>query len=66
MKHKIKVSVSKQLQSDGVVACKCKTVRERILSFLFGEKKRITILIPGDSVDELAICETDMVEVANG
>ncbi len=58
MKHKLKISVSKQPQTGGIMACKNLTVRERLLKFLFGDKRRVTVLIPGDSVGEIAICET--------
>ena len=58
MKHKLKISVSKQPQTGGIVTCKNLTVRERLLRFLFGDKRRVTVLIPGDSVGEIAICET--------
>ena len=59
MKHKLKISVSKQPQTGGIVTC-CRnlTVRERLLRFLLGDKRRVTVLIPGDSVGEIAICET--------
>jgi len=66
MKHKLKVSVSKQPQTAGVVTCKSLSIREKFLALLFGDKRRITILIPGDSVDELAICETEEGGKANG
>lgn len=59
MRQKLKVSVSKQPQTSGFVTCRSRSIREKFLAFLFGDKKRITILIPGDSVDELAICETE-------
>lgn len=58
MKHNLKISVSKAPQTGGVVACRNIWIRERFLRFLFGSKQRITILIPGDSVDEVAICES--------
>ena len=58
MKHNLKISVSKEPQTGGIVTCRNITVRERILRFLLGDKQRVTILIPGDSVEELAICET--------
>ncbi len=58
MKHKLKISVSKQPQTGGIVTCRNLTVRERLLRFLFGDKRRVTVLIPGDSVGEIAICET--------
>ena len=59
MKKKLKVSVSKQPQTAGVVTCRNRTIRERLLSLLFGDRKRVTILIPGDNVDEVAICESE-------
>jgi hypothetical protein len=58
MKHNLKISVSKMPQTGGIVTCRNVTIRERILRFLLGDKQRVTILIPGDSVEELAICET--------
>jgi len=58
MKHNLKISVSKHPQDDGIVTCRNVSVRERLLRVLFGNKQRVTILVPGDSVDEVAICET--------
>lgn len=58
MKHSLKISVSKTPQTGGIVTCRNVSVRERLLRFLLGNKQRVTILIPGDSVDEVAICET--------
>ena len=58
MKHNLKISVSKEPQTGGIVTCRNAAVRERILRFFLGDKQRVTILIPGDSVEELAICET--------
>ena len=57
MKHNLKISVSKEPQTGGIVTCRNVTIRERILRFLLGDKRRVTILIPGDSVEELSICE---------
>ena len=57
MKQKLKVSVSKEPQTTGFVTCRNRGIREKLLMLLFGEKKRVTVLIPGDSVQELAICE---------
>ena len=63
MKQKLKVSVSKNPRIDGVVTCRSRSVRERFLSLLFGDKRRITILIPGDCVREVAICDAEGGEV---
>ena len=59
MKHSLKISVSKQPQTGGIVSCRNVTVRERFMKLLFGDKRRITVLIPGDSVGEISICEPD-------
>ena len=66
MKHKVKVSVSKDPQTGGIVTCRNLTVRERLQRFLFGDKRRVTVLIPGDSVGEIAICETEKGGEADG
>lgn len=58
MEHKLKVSVSKDSQTGGIVTCRTVSIRERIMRCLFGDKRRVTVLIPGDSVGEIAICET--------
>ena len=55
MRKKLKVNVSKDPKTDGVISCKNLSVRERLLNFLFGNKRRVTILIPGDGVDEISI-----------
>ena len=57
MKHNLKISVSKHPQSGGSVSYHNVTIRERFLRFLLGDKQKLTILVPGDSVQELAICE---------
>ena len=54
----MKISVSKEPQTGGVVTFRSVGIREHFLRFLFGSKQHITILIPGDSVDEVAICES--------
>ena len=66
MKHKVKISVSKDPQSGGILTCKNLTVRDRLLRFLFGDKRRVTVLIPGDSVGEIAICEIEKGGEADG
>ena len=56
MKHNLKISVSKKPKADSVLSCRIIGIRERFLRFLFGEKQKITILVPGDTVEEVAIC----------
>lgn len=57
MSHKLKISVSKEMK-DGIVSTKKISIREKILRKLFGPLKKLTILVPGDSVDEVTIIET--------
>ena len=57
MKHTLRISVSKKSVNGGIVACRSVSVRERFLRFLLGDKQRLTIIVPGDSVRELAISE---------
>lgn len=59
MKHNLKISVSKVPQTGGVITCRNVTIRERFLRLLFGTKQKVTILIPGDSIDEVSICESE-------
>ena len=66
MKHSLKISVSKEPQTGGIVSCRNVTVRERFMKLLFGDKRRVTVLIPGDSVGEIAICETEKGGTENG
>jgi hypothetical protein len=57
MKHNLKISVSKHPQSGGIVSCRNVTIRERFLRFLLGDKQKLTILVPGDTVQEFSISE---------
>ena len=66
MKHKLSISVSKDPQTGGILTCRNITVRDRLMRFLFGDRRRVTVLIPGDSVDEIAICETGKGGNGNG
>ncbi|HEQ7722668.1 TPA: hypothetical protein VHV97_000613 [Streptococcus pyogenes] len=55
MKHQLKVSVSKNPSSDSVMRCRKFSMRERLLRFLFGNKRDIVVLIPSDRIEEVAI-----------
>lgn len=57
MRHKLLISVSKRPRNDGIVSFRNITVREKFLRFLFGGKQKITILVPGDSVEAVSINE---------
>lgn len=57
MKHNLKISVSKEPQTGGIVSCKSITLREKMLNRLLGQKRKVVVLIPGDSVDTVSITE---------
>ena len=57
MKHTLRIRVSKDKVNGGVVTCRQLTVRERLLRFLLGSPTRLTVIVPGDSVDEVGIQE---------
>lgn len=66
MKQSLKISVSREPMTDGIVACKNVTIREKLLHFLFGDKRSVTVLIPGDRVGEIAISEREKGGTKNG
>ena len=57
MRHTLKISVTKERQNDGIAAVRKVSVREKLPRFLFGEKAKLTVIVPGDSVEEVAITE---------
>ncbi|MBQ7293111.1 MAG: hypothetical protein IJW79_05160 [Clostridia bacterium] len=57
MKHNLKINVSKTPQKDGMVSCKTVSVKERLLKKLFGETRKVMVIVPGDMVDSITICE---------
>ena len=65
MKHKLIVKVSKTPEPNGVVAVKKTKVSNRLLNKLFGSTEK-TILVLGDSVVGVSICESKEGGNANG
>jgi len=57
MGHTLKIGVSREPPDNGIVSCRKVTLREKLLRFLVGEQRRMTILVPGDSVKSLSIIE---------
>lgn len=64
MKHALNIRVSKKPVNGGIVACRNVSVREKLLRFLLGDETRLTVIVPGDTVEELAITELKQ-EAAN-
>lgn len=60
MKHRLKINVANESPKEGIVACKKKMVRRGLLKKLFGaDADKVTIIIPGDSVKDVTICEVN-------
>lgn len=57
MEHSLKISVSKKPDKNGVASIRNMIVRERFWQKIFGNSQKITIIVPGDTVRELAIKE---------
>ena len=54
MTHSLKVSVSKK-PLNGVVALQNVRLRERLLRYLFGELRQVTLIVPDSSMEEIEI-----------
>ena len=57
MKHQLKIRVSRDPPELRLLQCRRITVRERFLRWLFGEKRSVTVIIPGDTVETVSIVE---------
>ena len=56
-KGKGPIRVSKKPVNSGAVSVRNVSVRERFMRFLLGDKVRLTVIVPGSSVEELSIRE---------
>ena len=66
MEHILKINVSKKPTPDSIVFCKNIKVRERTIRFLLGDCRKVTILVPGNSVSKLSISEVQEGGVCDG
>jgi len=57
MTHRLKISVSKEPKSGGIVQCRNVTLREKMLTRLLGQREKVMILVPGNSVESVCITE---------
>lgn len=57
MKQHMIISFRKQPRPGGIVNLRNVTVRERILRLLLGAPQKLTIVVPGNSVECVAINE---------
>lgn len=60
IQHRLKLHIAKDIPEDpGVVATKIVPIRERHLRFLLGTRRQVTLVVPGDSVRQIDITETE-------
>lgn len=60
IQHRLKLHIAKDIPEDsGVVATKIVSIRERLLRFLLGKRRQVTLVVPGDSVRQIDITETE-------
>lgn len=57
MKHNLKISISGQPEGNGIVRCRTVRLREKVLKRLFGDVRRIMIIVPGSSVQTVSVQE---------
>ena len=57
MKHNLRISIRKEPSGSGIAYCRKMSLRERVLNVLLGEKRRVTVIVPGDSVECVSIQE---------
>ncbi|MCI6360587.1 MAG: hypothetical protein MR773_01840 [Eubacterium coprostanoligenes] len=57
MKHSIMVSVNEDGKNTRVVKAKEQTVREKLLTALFGKKAKVLVITPYSSTNEITIKE---------
>lgn len=57
MKHDLRISIRRAPSAEGIVRCRTVTLRERLLDRLLGERRQVTVLVPGNSVRRVSITE---------
>ena len=57
MKHDLEVRVTGRPQTERIVRCRIVSLREKLLTRLFGRREQMMILIPGPSVESVSIAE---------
>ena len=57
MKHNLQISIGRTPSGGGIVRCRTVSLRERFVKLLFGQKMRLTVIVPGNSVEQLSITE---------
>ncbi len=59
MKHSLNISLSKSQKGNNVLRCKNVFIREKLLTLILGRLQGITIIVPGNTVNKIAISENN-------
>ena len=59
MKHELKISVRGEPSEESIVKNRTVILRNRLMKRLFGERHRIMVIVPGESIRQLLISELD-------
>jgi hypothetical protein len=58
MNHTLKIGVCREHPpGSGLVSCRRITLREKVLRLLLGEQRRLTVIVPGNTVKTVSILE---------
>ena len=57
MNHILQITVDNKNRNRGIVTCRSVSIREKLFRFIFGDKIKLTVIVPGDSVEEIGIKE---------
>lgn len=57
MNKRLQISLFSTKRSGLTAAVRCVSIRKRLLRFLLGQNESLTIIVPGDAVEELSIHE---------
>ena len=60
MRHNLSIRVSNNPQNGGIVACRTVSIREKLFTLLLGPKQQVMVVVPGNSVESIAITEVQM------
>ena len=57
MTHSLKICVSKKPMNGGLINVRNVTLREKVLRWLLGAPQKLTIIVPGNSIESVSIAE---------
>ena len=55
--HRVRISLSRNPRDSGIVRMRRLSVREKLLTRLFGRKEKLLLVVPGGSVEAVSIVE---------